>query len=182
MVSKQTLIVVPTYAVILVDAAAPSRTIATYSVTRDGWYILGQEVNGAHLLMNRAFEPLDPSKNDYTTVPLKYPHGSGLEAFALRQNGSAFLPAEPLPSNKFLDGTTISDSRSNNNESSGVMLHIGGYYEKPITGEESCAASFGCFGFISSAQTYSQKSHAQSMIDANNVQGNGTTNAEYDAL
>ncbi|MFP9100921.1 hypothetical protein ACLI09_17910, partial [Flavobacterium sp. RHBU_24] len=181
-------LVVPTYKMMLIDAQNPNKTIATYNVTRDSWYSRGEIfydnllkdfVNDDYALINRNFEPAEANKNLYTGVPLEYPHDSGLDSFVLSQSGSTTLKAEPKTKeqNTFLDGTPIDDARTDLAKATGVMVHIGGIYE--IDGVIHVAASYGCFGFVSTNQVYKTESDAQKVINDNNVEEQKTSNDEY---
>jgi len=140
---------VPVYQVTIRDSLAPNDNskASTYYVTRDA-PVLDQDnprnADGTWNINNAAFEPAtNKSKQgdwtDYKAVPTAYPGGANpdgtkLEAFALREtNGSAKLDAVPNP-------------ERTGNKADGVMVHIGGRYEKQGEDKPRLAASLGCFG------------------------------------
>ncbi len=172
-------IVVPVY---LMKFELDGKTIEEYNVTRDSWYSRGIIDDGYIYddfeLTNRSFEPKDANVNLFSTVALKYPHGSGLDAFALRQRGSEHLNAEPHTEkmNTFVDGSPIDDARADLNIAKGVMIHIGGYYSNGK--RKKLAGSYGCFGFVPSHQT-GTKAKMKKWRKNNSYQDVETSNKEY---
>ena len=166
-------IVVPTYKVILVDAQHPKNIIATANTTRESWYSRGSTETGFlwwkgtdYSLTNRAFEPANGNENLYTGQATQYP--TGFDAYALRRHGNEGLPATPFTNsmNTYLDGTPINKPREDLSEATGVMFHIGGWYQHS-DGTKSLAGSYGCFGFTPTSQIYSTPEAAQEAIDNN---------------
>jgi hypothetical protein len=164
-------IVVPTYKVILVDAQRPGTVVATANTTRDAWYSRGSVETGFlfwkgndYILTNRAFEPADGNQNLYTGQALQYPQG--IDAFALRRHGSERIPATPFTNsmNTYLNGEPINQPRTDLSMATGVMFHIGGWYEH-MDKSRSLAGSYGCFGFTPTSQIYSTVEAAQEAID-----------------
>jgi RHS repeat-associated protein len=170
-------IVVPVYKMKLIDEKS-GKVIHNFAVTRDSWYCRGNN-NGVNILINRALEPKDSRNNQYSTIALEYPPNSGCDAFALNQNNKNCVSAEPFTTemNTYLDGSLIDDNRDDLSKACGVMIHIGGWYNNGK--EEKLAGSYGCFGLIEPDQIYSKESHAQSMINSNDVSKHGTTNNYY---
>lgn len=176
-------IVVPTYKVILVDAQQPKTIIATSNTTRDSWYSRGSIETGFWLwkgtdypLVNRAFEPANGSQNLYTGQALQYP--AGIDAYALRRKGDEHIPATPFTNsmNTYLDGTPIDDAREDLSVATGVMFHIGGWYQHLDKNVKSLAGSYGCFGFTATSQIYSTPEAAQEAINNGSYMQN-TSNA-----
>ena len=140
---------VPVYQVIIRDSLAPKddSKATTYYVTRDAPVLdLNNPRNsdGTWNINNAAFEPAtNKSKQgdwtDYKAVPTAYPSGANpdgtkFEAFALREtNGSAKLDAVPNPERP-------------SKTAEGVMIHVGGQYQKQGESGTRTAASLGCFG------------------------------------
>jgi len=130
---------VPIYAMTVTDDV--TGTVSNYHVTRDGpvidsndpvnsaglWSILGY--SDTYNVNNTAFEP-SASEGNYVGVPLAYPPGTGLEAYAIRNpDGSQNLATDP--------GRGTGDAK-------GVMIHVGGSYSN--NGSQRITGSLGCFG------------------------------------
>jgi RHS repeat-associated protein len=166
-------IVVPTYEMILydVDKKGNMTKVDSYNVTRDGWY---RKKNGK--LFNRAFEPKKKEQDLYTAVALDYPE-PGLPALALRRHGSEKLPAEPFTEE---DNDGLDQKRKKLDEATGVMIHIGGWYEKG--GKKKLAGSYGCFGYVHPNLSKKSKEEAQKLADEFNKNGTlpvGTSTSNF---
>jgi RHS repeat-associated protein len=115
-------------------------TVSNYAVTRDAPVYDGTDYDwfsdNETYVKNTAFEPAEPA-GKYIGIPLAYPHGTNLEALALRNpDGTAKLKTDAerqLPPNGITGIAT------------GVMIHVGGTYERG-DGNTSTTGSFGCFG------------------------------------
>ena len=179
--SMTTLVVVPTYKVILTDAQKPDKIVGTANVTRDSWYSRGQNSSGKFELINRHFEPADANKNLFTGAQYNYPLGTNLEAYKLTQYGSTILNAEPHTKEQetFLNGKPIDEARTNYSKASDIYFHIGGLYQHTPGPEETLAASYGCFGFVSSPQIYQTVQQAQDAIKNGTWNTKGTSNEQY---
>lgn len=77
---------------------------------------------------------------------------SGLDAFIFTRFGKRKVPAQPLKTQKKLDGTSITSARSVENLATDVMIHVGGTYE--ANGVSSLGGSYGCFGYIQKEDIY----------------------------
>ena len=118
---------VPVYELIIRDSVNPDKA-TVYYVTRDAPILdLNNPMNadGSFNVLNTAFEPSvdkDPRGwTNYNAVPLQYPPGTDLEAYALREtNGSAQLDAVP----------NYNADRTDPNKATSVMLHVGGIYTR----------------------------------------------------
>jgi len=178
-----TLVVVPTYKVILTNAQKPDRIVGTASVTRDSWYSRG-ESNGKFELINRHFEPADANKNLFTGAQYNFPLGTNLEAFKLTQYGSKVLNAEPHTKEQetFLNGQPIDEARTDYSKARDVYLHIGGLYQHTPGPDETLAASYGCFGFVSSPQVFQTVQQAQEAIKNGTWNTKGTSNGQYQSF
>jgi hypothetical protein len=128
---------VPLYNVVVTDTENKDFRM-TFSVTRDAWTVERGNSNAS----NVAFEPKDGNVNHFTgkVMPNGYPQGNGTEALKLTQYGSEVVHAEA-------NQTAVDmDYRSKTDVASGIMLHVGGYYNK--SGNTQLAASEGCFGIV----------------------------------
>ncbi|OQP49821.1 hypothetical protein A4H97_28460 [Niastella yeongjuensis] len=179
-----TMVVVPTYKVILTDAQKPDRAIATGSVTRDSWYSRGSNSSGEYELINRHFEPADGNKNLYTGERRRFPPDTDLRGYRLNQKGSATLNAQPHTKEQetYLGGSPIDEARTNYKQATNVYLHIGGLYQHTPGADQSLAASYGCFGFVSSPQIYTTVQQANDAIKNGTWDDKGTTNADYQSF
>lgn len=93
-------------------------------------------------VINTAFEP--KADDLFKVVPLEYPELTKLEAYALRTlDDKESLPAEIV--------NNPSAPRKNINFATGVMIHVGGEYQR-INGERPFTGSFGCFGIYQPEQ------------------------------
>ena len=154
----------PTYKLILSDVkihkdgTKTTTELATYNVTRDGWYNLGPKngVDGELKFENRAFEPQKDGIT-YTAVLFDYKDAGNTPALALRQNGSSKLDATPLTSHTYTDGTPLKADvdRKEEGVASGVMIHIGGWYDNLVT--VKLAGAYGCMGVVSDKNVFSVK-------------------------
>ena len=166
-------IVVPTYKAILKDVTNGKTTVlATYNVTRDGYYNIGSKENEVKL-EDRSFEP----KKEVKYTALKFDYVEGTPALALRQNGSQKLDATPLNNHTYTDGTPLPKDidRKEPAIATGVMIHIGGAYEHQ-DGSVSIGGTYGCMGVVGSANTYKTKAEAQQAINDGSFTDN-TSNA-----
>jgi RHS repeat-associated protein len=181
--SGNIMIVVPTYKAILTDAQNPNKVVATGSVTRDSWYSRGSSSAGKFDLINRHFEPQDANANLYTGERYNYPVGTDLKAYMLSQNGSSTLNAQPhtKAQETHLDGKPIDEARPNYSQATSIYLHIGGFYQHTPGADKSLAASYGCFGFVSSSQIYSTVQQADDAIKTG-TWNKGTSNAQYQSF
>lgn len=126
--------------------------------TRDVWYNLGKNENKKYELLNRAFVPKDWAQNlcGVYWIP-SYPNQfkvarSGLDAFIFTRYGNRKIPAQPLKTQKLLNGKSIEHPRTEENFATDVMIHIGGTYE--VKGYDHLGGSYGCFGFIPEDDIY----------------------------
>ncbi len=182
-------IVVPTYKAIMydVDEKGTRKEIMTFNVIRDGWYSLGEVKDkdgvgtGSLKLINRAFEPANGAKNLYTGKGREFPKNSGLRAYNLSQKKSTSLKAEPLTTQKHIDGSPIEDGRTDNDVANGVMIHIGGNYDSQAAGWDWLATSYGCFGYIPTDDVYKTTEDAKKASD-NDDNDDVTSNKEYKAM
>ena len=128
---------VPLYNVTVTDTENKNFSM-TFSVTRDAWTVERGSCNAS----NVAFEPKDGNVNHFTgkVMPNGYPQGNGTEALKLTQYGSEVVHAEANQS------AVNMDYRNKSDVASGIMLHVGGYYNK--SGNTQLAASEGCFGIV----------------------------------
>lgn len=127
-----------------------TKKTSTYYVTRDApVYDSENKANSileffgfdetTYNVINTAFEPANKD-GKYKGVTLQYPAGTDLEALALRnEDGSSNLDAV---SNK-----SPERKKGKENEATGVMIHVGGKYEKG-DGKTYSVGSFGCFGIF----------------------------------
>ncbi|PAM94570.1 hypothetical protein B4N84_11355 [Flavobacterium sp. IR1] len=154
--------VVPTYRL---DVEKNGKVIAKYNVTRDSWYSRGVTKdnwgpNDDIELSNRCFEPLNKN-NLYATVPTAYPPGAGVDALALRENKSEKLKAvaHTKRMQTYANGKPIDDARKDLGITTGVMIHIGGWYYNGTSNK--LGGSYGCFGVIPKAQISEKKADAE---------------------
>jgi hypothetical protein len=128
---------VPLYKVTITDTENKNFKM-TFSVTRDAWTVK----QGDSKASNVAFEPKDGNLNHFTgkIMPKGYPPENGTEALKLNQYGSEVVHAEAN------QAAVDMDYRNKTDVASGIMLHVGGYYEK--SGNTKLAASEGCFGIV----------------------------------
>lgn len=115
-------------------------TKSNYSVTRDAPVAYATDndwfSDNETYVKNTAFEP-DSETGEYMAVPLAYPHGTDLEALALRnKDGSSSLKT---------DSDRQLPPGGKKGSASGVMIHVGGSYKRK-DGTISITGSFGCFG------------------------------------
>lgn len=150
---------VPTYKMVVWDDTTHDpknvrKNMSEYFVTRDApeydvkgpvnepWIPEGIPIIGGvstYNVINTAFEPATQHA-EYNLIPLAYPPGTNLEAYAFRtKEGSERLPAIPNESSQ----------RKDKNIATGVMIHVGGFYERPGFAQNPLVGSWGCFGVIS---------------------------------
>jgi hypothetical protein len=179
-----TMVVVPTFKVILTDAQKPDKIVGTASVTRDSWYSRGQNSSGQYELINRHFEPADANKNLFTGERYNYPPGTKLSAYKLTQYGSTTLNAQAHTAEQetFLDGKPINEARTNYSQASNIYFHISGLYQHTPSPDQSLGASYGCFGFVSSPQIYQTVQQANDAIKNGTWADNGTSNEQYNTF
>lgn len=148
-----TYVVVPTYKMIIYDVKANGKTtvIGTHSVTRDGWYNLGNDK-----LVNRATEPVGESITVDATPTVDYGKTKG--AYAL-----APVTAVPSPPewDNFANGGQVPTTvkREDPGTANSVMIHVGGYYEHP-DGSYSVGGTYGCFGVVEPDQIFKTEADA----------------------
>lgn len=136
-----------------------TRTTSTYYVTRDSYVLSGTTVvkgsNGKNeTLYNIENVPFEPkvSVGKYTAVEFNYPSQAtdgvptDFTAYAFRENGKGKLEAVPMPYSVQIK------QRANEDEASGVMLHVGGEYTDQ-NGQGHVTGSFGCFGLCDETGT-----------------------------
>jgi hypothetical protein len=177
-------IVVPTYKL---NVEKDGKIIASYNVTRDSWYCRGVLTNNWGWddddieLANRCFEPADGNINLYSTVGTAYPPGAGVDALALRQNKSEELAAVPHTKRMqtVVNGHPIDDARKNLSIATGVMIHIGGWYNKGS--KNKLGGSYGCFGLIPSAQINKTKVEAEKVRTGKSYKDYEPSNKPYKA-
>jgi hypothetical protein len=198
--SKPSLRIVPTYEMILVDASDPTKAIATYNVTRDAYYNKMSEKDGQsnEIQINRAFEPADASQNTYDAYRRQYPKkpATDLEAWNLREQNqdntkerefSEFINASPFTVE---NNTGIESPRKNLGKASGVMIHIGGLYEKTVIEKDKngndievkklkIAGSEGCFGVVPRDQIKPTKEEAKADFESGAFKARTPANAAY---
>jgi hypothetical protein len=128
---------VPLYNVTVTDTENKNFSM-TFSVTHDAWTVEQGNSNAS----NVAFEPKDGNVNHYTGKVMSngYPQGNGTTALKLTQRDSEVMHAEAN------EAAVNMDYRYKSDVASGIMLHVGGYYEK--SGNTRLAASEGCFGIV----------------------------------
>ncbi|WP_157381758.1 hypothetical protein [Burkholderia ubonensis] len=172
---RQPAVVVPTYRARLIffDSSKDeaSRTQYDINVTRDAWYYLGKDKDGATWCRNIAFEPADASKNRYLTEQIHFPsaaapiiHGYFLmESEAQRGHASRLLHAERV-TNENRYGSPI-PLRKDESVASNVMFHIGGFYEASarFLHAKWLGGSEGCFAFIPEKSIRSTREEAASI-------------------
>jgi uncharacterized protein (DUF2345 family) len=178
-------VVVKTYKVRILEIT-PSQPSGveqgSFNVTRDAWYSLGRDGAGKIRLMNREFKPAIASQNLYGTfwIP-SYPNKfkvakSNADALILTRFGERKIPAQPLFTQKHLDGTDIMDKRLNENVATDVMIHIGGTYE--VLGYDHVGGSLGCFAFIPDDDIYPTAAAAK-LASENDDYDDITSNASW---
>ncbi len=184
---------VRTYYAFLVSSDAPSKNIAYFSITRDGYMSRGQEVQGGpELLANQAFEPnIQSGYKEYSAnINVYYPKNSIFVGYALLENGSINVEAEPHIKEQmtYWNGQNMNQgeghSRNPNtpNIANSIMFHIGGYYQKNLSTPAGVAASLGCFGFVPPKQNYSTREDVENIIKNKGMSINGTSNDLFKAL
>ncbi|MFT5550547.1 MAG: hypothetical protein ACI9CO_002480 [Candidatus Azotimanducaceae bacterium] len=164
------------------------KTIATFNVTRDGWYNLGETDDGYHLL-NRTFESGNANQDLYNLQSIEeYPTGSGANAYKLTRtdendNQVNKVPAKPLATNVSDSGEAIDDGRTDNNVATGVMIHISGNYEVTSWGGDWdwLGGSYGCFGFIPEDDIFAN-AEAAAKASANDLYDDKSSNANWNAM
>lgn len=174
-------LVVPTYRL---DVVKNGKVVANYNVTRDSWYSRGVikdnwGPNDDIELSNRCFEPLNENANLFSTVPSAYPPGAGLDALALRQNKSDELKAVPHTKRMQTDvnGKSIDDVRKDLGIASGVMIHIGGWFNNGS--KDKLAGSYGCFGIVPKAQINKIKQEAEAVRTSEEYKNYESSNKAY---
>ena len=187
--TKET-IVVPAYELQLINPKDASQT-KYYRVSRDSWYSRGRSKgNPGHWdLTNRAFEPLWKSQIFDTRI-LPYPN-QDTDAFELAQlnrddlddGPRKVIDATPFTEeqNTFINKREIDDARTNLNQATSVMLHIGGYYNHYDKGDV-LSGSYGCFGLVPDDLFFTSKAEAQKLIDNNTVHNTPLSNSSYKAF
>ena len=172
-------VIVPTYRVNVVnyDETCKEGIVEfSFDVTRDAWYCIGKK-NGKYKIINRAFVPANWKQNLYGAfwVP-SYPRFSKLGAFVLTRFGKKELPAQPLLTQKCLDGKYIDSPRKDERIATDVMIHIGGTYE--VLGYDHLGGSYGCFGFIPKEDIYKTPEEA-GKASLNDDYDDQTSNSEW---
>ncbi|WP_291887250.1 hypothetical protein [Chryseobacterium sp.] len=178
-------VIVPTYKVNVNNYDADNKKGKlefTFNVTRDAWYNLGKNENKKYELLNRAFVPKDWAQNLYGVywIP-SYPNQfkvarSGLDAFIFTRYGNRKIPAQPLKTQKLLNGKSIEHPRTEENFATDVMIHIGGTYE--VKGYDHLGGSYGCFGFIPEDDIYPTPELAKKASE-NDVFDDKTSNDDW---
>jgi hypothetical protein len=178
-------VVIPTYKVNIInydDKNKNGKLEFSFNVTRDAWYSLGKNNKGSFELLNRAFVPENWNQNLYGVywIP-SYPNQlkvvrSGLDAFIFTRFGKRKIPAQPLKTQKLLNGTNIDHHRAEENFATDVMIHIGGTYE--VMGYDHLGGSFGCFGYIPIDDIYATPELAKKASE-NDDYDDLTSNSEW---
>jgi hypothetical protein len=165
----------------------------TFNVMRDGYLSRGHDDSQEHFA-NQCFEPDTNNTKVYfahLNSPYPNPNDFDLKAFALTDEKNTSIRIDALPFEKeqltYLNGDYFFSENANHtrnpklpNVASGVMIHIGGYYQRLSSEKGRIATSYGCFGFIPHTQVYSSKEDAEKM--KSNPAYNGTSNKEYAEL
>ena len=148
--------------------------VSEYLITRDAPMYDGKEPWKPNIIYqifnfeteyranNTAFEPKGEAGDvvEFGVVPLTYPAGTDLEAYALRaKDGTENLPAQR---NEHAD-------RDDPEIATGIMVHVGGVYEK-LNGEKKLAGSKGCMG-VCPADKSAKTSNAHQKKFMNDVVG-----------
>lgn len=173
--------IVPTYKAVLTDVRNGKTTyLATYNVTRDGYYDIGN-AKGKVVYEDRSFEP-KKKVGKYTATKFEYPQG--IPALALRENGSSGVDATPLNNHTFLDGTPLPRevNRKDPDKASGVMVHIGGAYEHEDGSDDvTIGGTYGCFGVINARNVYKTVEAAKKALEDGTFMKN-TSNVTMDDM
>jgi len=138
-----------------------SEKLYSFAVTLDAWQWAGDVNDNQLYILNRAFEP--DGQIDFDGVDYTYPnevHGYiQLPAFKLFLNNDVILPAKPLERTTLYNSLEpIGEPRSNLNEATNVMVHIGGHYTRGFM--DWLGGSLGCFGFVESKDVKKSESEA----------------------
>ncbi len=173
---------VPLYKMVVWDDVnGGEKNVSTYYVTRDAPVMdlnnpTTREIGDAggvlfagpamHNVINSAFEPKGEQDGGNKLVPLAYPAGTDLEAYAVRNiDGSDGLAAEP----------SNSPERKDKNVATGVMIHVGGTFTR-TSGEQRTMGSLGCFGISQGNQaTKSFVADVKKRQELNKKEGKGDT-------
>jgi hypothetical protein len=172
--------VVPIYKL---DIEKNGKIIANYNLTRDSWYSRGviKDNWGPYddiELSNRCFEPLEKT-NSYSTVPTAYPPGAGVDALALREKKSENLKAVPHTKRMqtYVNGDSIDDARKDLAITTGVMIHIGGWYNNGS--KNKLGGSYGCFGIVPKVQISKTKADAEKIRTSKGYKDYEPSNKAY---
>ncbi|AYN06576.1 hypothetical protein EAG11_07430 [Flavobacterium sp. 140616W15] len=178
-------VVVPTYKVKILnydDKNKDGKFQFSFNVTRDAWYNLGKNNKNEYELLNRAFIPENWNQNLYGVfwIP-SYPNQfkvarSGLDAFIFTRFGKRKIPAQPLKTQKLLNGTNIDHHRVEEKFATDVMIHVGGTYD--LKGYDHVGGSYGCFGYISNDDIYATSELAKKASEDDNYD-DVTTNSDW---
>ena len=183
-------IVVPTYKarIIYRNEDGSSQTLATFNVTRDGYYGLGTASKGSNsmILANHATEPTSTATGTVVGTGNKY---GGKVAIL----GKIYSPIPADFNQQYADGMPTKDkiadnAQRNDGYATDVMVHIGGVYSDAM-GQPKLAGGYGCFLVIAPDQVYT-KADAQEQADKYNAKGAnaldgskvGSVNAIYDVI
>lgn len=153
-----TYVVVPTYKMIIYEVKANGKEtiMGTHSVTRDGWFSQGEDKDGYTQLVNRTTEPVGNSVTVGAIGTRDFGDTKG--AYALQQ---VTATATPSDWDTYNDGSDVQSDvrRKEPGVATGVMIHIGGYYERN-DGSFSIGGTYGCFGVVGSDQIFKNEKDA----------------------
>ncbi len=157
-------IIVPTYEMVLYDYDArtgKSKKIASFDVTRDGWFNQGARyVNGAlrYHLVNRTSEP------DQEKIVLNLTGTDGYAHDTYGAYGMDSFEAIDTPESwyEYEDGTEVGDKivRSDKGTAKEVMIHVGGYFQNNDE-KYALAGTYGCFGVVHPKQVFQKYNEAE---------------------
>lgn len=127
--------------------------IATFNLTRNGWYDMGTDANGNTILCNRSSDPAPGAGKVFIQSSSNQQYGQGTPSFTM---SPILSPIDQDCNQNFYDNGQTGDPLPTefirtNNTAQGAQFHVGGYYEKP-NGNISLGGTYGCYGVVDPTQ------------------------------
>jgi RHS repeat-associated protein len=135
------------------DDKGVTTEIATFNVTRDGWYDMGTDANGNTILCNRSSDPAPGAGKVFIQSSSSQQYGQGTPSFTM---SPILSPIDQDCNQNFYDNGQAGDPLPpevirTNNTAQGAQFHVGGYYEQP-NGNISLGGTYGCYGVVDPTQ------------------------------
>jgi RHS repeat-associated protein len=150
--------IIPTYhaKVEYVKKDGSVELIGEYNITRDGWYNMGTDANGDHILHNRSSDPSPSNQKIFIESKTPEKYGEGTPVFNLSPIES---PLDPEYNKTHFEngkpGSPLgSNVKRNNGTAQNSQIHVSGIYVKKDFLKLVIAGTYGCYGIVAPEQVY----------------------------